>query len=252
MRFALLIFMALTFGVSAADLTPAFEAANKFYEEGKYPDAIAAYDKLLETGNSSAALYFNRGNAYLKLGQLGRAIASYRSARLFAPRDPDLRANLQLARSQARGGTPYHLPRWRAWLGMVTLNEWTVLFVAAVWLLFLLLALTQWRRGLSESLRKYIYAVSAAGLCLGICFVLSLNADYLGKTAIITTGEAEVRNGPLDESPTLYKVRDGIELGVLDRLGEWLQVVDSANRIGWLRKNQVLIFEPGPARKDKS
>src|SRR6185436_15071392 len=73
MRYALLLFMAFTLGLRAADLTPAFEAANKLYEEGKYPDAIAAYDKLLETGNASAALYFNRGNAFLKLGQLGRA-----------------------------------------------------------------------------------------------------------------------------------------------------------------------------------
>jgi tetratricopeptide (TPR) repeat protein len=248
----LLAFIFSSVSVPAADLSAPFESANKLYEEGKYADAIAAYDKLLGTGAASAALYFNRGNAYFKLGQLGRAIDSYRHARQFAPRDPDLRANLQVARTHARGGAPYHTERWRAWLGMLTLNEWTVLAAAVFWLLFLLLALGQWRKELARSLRKFIVAAIVAVLFLGACFAASFTADYLTQSAIVVAGESEVRNGPLDESPALYKVRDGIELNVLDRLGDWLQVVDSAQRIGWLRQDQVLVFEPAGSRRQKS
>ncbi len=82
---------------------PDFDAANKLYEEGKYADAANAYDKLLTNGTVSEAIYFNRGNAWFKAGQVGRAIASYRQARLLAPRDSALRANLQLGEDAARG-----------------------------------------------------------------------------------------------------------------------------------------------------
>src|SRR4051794_22052104 len=58
----------------AADDASDFEQANKFYEQGKYADAISAYDKLLQNGKASEAIYFNRGNAYFKTGELGRAI----------------------------------------------------------------------------------------------------------------------------------------------------------------------------------
>jgi tetratricopeptide (TPR) repeat protein len=250
-RLLILAFTVLTLRTEAADLSAPFEEANKLYEEGKFAEAIAAYDKLLATGSASDALYFNRGNAYFKLGQLGRAIDSYRHGRQLAPRDADLRANLQLARTHARGGAPYQTDRWRSWIGVLSLDEWTELVAVAFWLLSLFLALGQWRRQLSPALRKYIIVAVLFLLVSGICFATALSADHLTQSAVVIVGESEVRNGPLDESPALYKVRDGIELNVLDRLGDWLQVVDSAQRIGWLRKDQVLPFETTAMRKEK-
>ena len=247
----LAIFLA-ALNLRAADLAPGFESANKLYEEGNYTAALAGYDKLLETGSASEALYFNRGNALFKLGQVGRAIASYRVAQRLAPRDPALRANLQFARTSARGGSPYHRERWRIWLESLSLNEWTLLTAAAVWLLFILLALYQWRPALRPALRNYFLFVCATVIALGVCFGIVLNENCFAQTAIVITGEADVRNGPLEESQSLYKVRDGIEVEVLDRQNDWLQVVDSAQRVGWLRRDQVLLFEPTAASKEKS
>ena len=127
----------------------AFESANKLYEEGKFAEAASAYEKVLQGGQTSAALCFNLGNAFFKSGQIGRAIAAYRQAERLAPRDPDLRANLQFARNQTQGPT-LAPSRWQRWLGRLTLNEWTVLAAAAVWLWLLLLAVLQWRPRLSR------------------------------------------------------------------------------------------------------
>src|SRR5260370_37357083 len=247
----LAIFLA-ALNLRAADLASGFESANKIYEEGNYAAAVAAYDKLIESGSASEALYFNRGNALFKLGQVGRAIASYRVAQRLAPRDPALRANLQFARTSARGGSPYHRKRWRCWLEGLSLNEWPLLTTAAVWLLFILLALHQWRPALRPALRNYLLFVCATVIVLGVCFGIVLNENCFAQTAIVITGEADVRNGPLEESQSLYKVRDGIEVEVLDRQNDWLQVVDSAQRVGWLRRDQVLLFEPTAASKEKS
>src|SRR5947208_2144848 len=93
-----LLLLLVALPLRAVDLSAGFEQANKLYEEGKYAAAVDAYTKLLESGSGSEALYFNRGNALFKLGQVGRAIASYRLAEKISPRDPDLRANLQFAR----------------------------------------------------------------------------------------------------------------------------------------------------------
>lgn len=241
-----------TFNVRASDPATAFEQANKFYEEGKYADASSAYDKLLAAGDVSEPLYFNRGNALFKMGQIGRAIASYRQAQQLAPRDSELRANLQFARTRARGGSPYQADRWRGWTTVLTVNEWTVLTAGAVWLLFVLLALGQWRPELKRKLRSYVMATSLAVVALGICFGIVLNKNFLTQSAIVVVGEAEVRNGPLDESPTIYKVRDGMELNVIDEKDGWLQVVDAADRAGWLRRDQVLVFEPLTPQISKS
>ena len=240
----LLAFVLIAFGSRAVDVTTGFDAANKLYEQGKFAEALAGYDTLLAQGGVSAAVWFNRGNALVKLGRLGQAVASYREAQWLAPRDRDVRANLQLARTRARGGTPYPVERWRDWLGSLSLDAWCLLAAGALWVMFLLLAAVQWRRELAPKLRQYIYGAAAAVAVLGLCLAVELNVNYFARSAIIAVGEAEVRNGPLDESPSLYKVRDGVELNVIGQKDNWLQVIDAAQRVGWVRRDQVLIFDP--------
>ena len=63
---------------------------------------------------------FQLGNAHFKSGQLGRAIAAYRQAEELAPRDPDLRANVQFTQS---GGRPSHV-FVAAKLGTFSATEW--------------------------------------------------------------------------------------------------------------------------------
>ena len=132
----LLLLGAMT--LRAEPVPDAFTQANKLYEEGKYTQAAAAYEKITRAGAVSPALYFNLGNACLKAGQIGRAVCAYRQAETLAPRDPDIRANLQIARNQAGDNNPA-LPgnRWTRWIGRLTLNEWTLAASAAAALFFL-------------------------------------------------------------------------------------------------------------------
>jgi Flp pilus assembly protein TadD len=104
------ILIALLLGLSAvaataADAATGFEAANRQYEKGDFAGAAKAYAALLDQGQHSSAVLFNLGNAHFKAGQLGAAIAAYRRAEALAPRDPDIRANLQFAREKVAGDT---------------------------------------------------------------------------------------------------------------------------------------------------
>ncbi len=231
-----------------ADLsTNAFESANKLYEEGKFAEAASAYQKLAQSGQASAALYFNLGNAFFKSSQIGRAIAAYRQAEQITPRDPDLRANLQFARNQTQAPT-LSPGRWQRWLGRLTLNEWTLLAAGAVWLWFLLLAILQWRPALRPTLRGYLYGLAAVCLALSACVLFTLRETRFTRTAIVITREATVRYGPLAESPAAFTVHDGAELRVLDQKDEWLQVSAGPRRIGWLRRDQTLLHPRSTAR----
>jgi tetratricopeptide (TPR) repeat protein len=231
-----------------ADLSAAaFDAANKLYEEGKFAEAASAYEKLTQSGQASAALYFNLGNAFFKSGQIGRAIAAYREAQQVSPRDPDLRANLQFARSQTP--SPTLAPgRWQRWLGRLTLNEWTLLAAVALWLWLFLLALLQWRPALKPALRGYLYGLATIGLALSACALFTLRQTRFTRTAILVTHEATVRFGPLPESPPAFTVHDGAELEVLDQKDDWLQVSAGPSRAGWLRRDQTLL-RPRPAAR---
>src|SRR5689334_17765004 len=116
LTFALLWLMTCAWNGRAQTPLAAFDAANKLYEQGKYAEGAGAYEKILQTGTASPALYFNLGNAFFKSGQIGRAIIAYRQAQRLTPRDPDVRANLQFARNQVQGPT-LAASRWERWLG---------------------------------------------------------------------------------------------------------------------------------------
>jgi len=238
---ALLALALCPFGARADLSATAFDAANKLYEEGKFTEAASAYEKMTHSGQASAALYFNLGNAWFKSGQIGRAVGAYRQAQQLSPRDPDLRANLQFARNQTPSPT---LPpsRWQRWLGRLALNEWTVLTVGVLWLWLLLLALLQWRPALKPTARSYVFSLAVIAALLCACTAAALRNSRFIRTAIVVTREATVRYGPLAESPAAFTVHDGAELRVLDQKEEWLQVNAGPRRTGWLRRDQTILL----------
>jgi uncharacterized protein YgiM (DUF1202 family) len=231
----------------------AFDAANKLYEQGKFAEAAAAYQQLLRSAPRSETVWFNLGNAWFKAGEVGRAIAAYCEAEQLAPRDPAVRFNLQFARRKVSGGDAPAGPAWRRALGALTLNEWTMLGSAALWLWFGLLALREWRPALRPVLSGYTATSGVLLLALIGCTVLAGRLRTSKVVAVVVAPEAIVRSGPLEEAKVLHQFRDGIEVTVLDRkdfgtgdqkLG-WLQVRDAANRSGWLKGDQVTVLGAG-------
>ena len=47
-----------------------FEQGNLAYNKGDYKNAISFYEKTLEMGQHSGALYFNLGNSYYKINNI--------------------------------------------------------------------------------------------------------------------------------------------------------------------------------------
>lgn len=243
LRFFALILLPLAFCLSsfgATDPSSAFDAANKLYYGGKFSEAVAAYENILYSGQKSVALYYNLGNAYFKYGQIGKAIAVYREAEKITPRDPDIRANLQFARNQIQGPT-LALGHGQRALGKLTLNEWTLLAAAALWLCFLILALREWRPSLKRPVRLYLSGAAIATVLLFACVASSWLENRSTRTAIVISRDVPVRRGPLEESAASFTVHDGAELRVLDQNNDWFQVSSDSSRVGWLRRDQVLL-----------
>lgn len=66
-----------------------------------FEQAIALWRQVIEVdGIENGGLHYNIGNAHLMLGDVGKAIASYRRAQVFLPHDINVVQNLTYARSQ--------------------------------------------------------------------------------------------------------------------------------------------------------
>ncbi|MDB6027585.1 MAG: Aerotolerance-related exported protein [Verrucomicrobiales bacterium] len=227
----------------AENTAEVFNNANKLYEQQKYPAAAAEYEKLLQSSNLAPEIYFNLGNAYFKSGQLGRGIAAYRNAELLAPRDPNIRANLQFARNEANKKSSQSL--WTEVIHTLTLNEWAIAAAVCIWLVFGLLILSHWRTESKKLLRIWSAVIGVIGLFFVVCLGSAFRDRFLITSAVVVVQEAVVRRGPVEESQSAFTLRDGAEIFVLNRKDKWLQVVDASRRIGWLPESQVIVLNGG-------
>lgn len=238
-RIILLLWLAATCGGQAA-APPDFEEANRLYEQGKYAEAIARYENLLQGGKSSAAIWFNLGNAHFKRGELGDAIYNYRRAEALAPRDPDILANLRFARDRINGSASVQPAAWQRLAQYFTLNEVAVAAAAFFWALLLLLSVVQCRPLLRPTLRNSISAVAVL-LAVSTILVGASWASQREQTAICVR-QMTIHLGPLAESQAAYTVPDGTELRIENRRENWLQVADRSNRTGWVEAEKVKIW----------
>ena len=254
-RFAVVVAVLLTAcGLHAAplaDFARAFEDANRLYEQGKFADAAAAYEALIKAGHASAGVYYNLGNAWFKAGQNGRAIAGYRQALRLTPRDPNVRFNLQFVRQKISGDERDHRTRWERLFGNVTINEWTMLTVAAYWLLCLLLAGRELRPSARRTLRPYAIGAGLATLVFGSFLGLASYKADRTNDAVVVVPNAVVRRSPLEESAVSYQLPDGSEVSVIDakesivgdRKQLWLQV-QGHRGVGWVQRGDVILLRP--------
>src|SRR6266496_6146874 len=76
------------------------QQAETAYLKGDFQLAANLYRQLIDQGVKRNEVYFDLGNAYYQLHDLGRALINYRRAEVIAPRDEALRLNLARVRVQ--------------------------------------------------------------------------------------------------------------------------------------------------------
>ena len=245
MKHRLSILFAIVCGgkILAADAASDFSSANELYARGKFAEAAAIYENILQTGGQSPSLLFNYGNAEFKAGHLGKAIVAYRQAELLSPRDAELRANLAFVRSQAQGAT-FRESQWQKWIGFLSLNEGAMLAAVLFWAMFALFIVRQVRPALAPKLRTVTRFAVALTICSGVVLVWQTANHFNSAVAVVTVSEAAALSGPFDDAQREFTARDGAELKVLDRHDDWVQVADGAGKFGWLSRKQVEVL-PG-------
>ncbi len=215
----------------------AFVNANAAYETGRFPEAIVLYQRPQNSGFENGHLYYNLGNAYLRNGELGHAVASYRRSLSFMPRDQDARANLHFARKSAKDAIAPPEPGAVArtlffWHYSLSRSELATLIVVLNLILWAVLILRIYRRG-SETLRWVV---------IGLLLVLSTTGTSLAvrhlrpqQVAVIVPQEVRVRSGTNVTALVLFKLHAGTEVRVVDRREQALRIaLPEAGRGGWI------------------
>ena len=228
----------------AADL---MTEANSRYERGEYAEAAQQYEALVDMGYKDAAIYYNLGSTYFEMGDLGRAILNYLRAQELSPRDPDILANLDLARARTvdRIGAErdslvesvsYFGRRW------VTPNELGA-FSLLLWAMTGLGigALLVYRRIPLRAFVRTGAAVSAVAMLVSLLLLLSmLYANPYDHTGVVTAEAVEVVSGPGPQFVKEFTLRSGAEVRLVDSRQGWLRVSLPGGELqGWAPSHAI-------------
>ncbi|MCH9009092.1 MAG: hypothetical protein IIC21_00525 [Chloroflexi bacterium] len=221
--------------------------ANQLYEDAEYVESANAYQQLVGQGYTNVRLYHNLGNAYYKRGELGRALVNYLRAQRLSPRDADVKANLELARSQTVEKLDLKRAPLFTRLSLVTVpwmtfNETALATVAAWYLLAITFAALVLMRG--KGPRKAVFSLVLVFLLMfgtvSIIFGSRSYAVATGERGVIVMKSTEFSSGPGTSYKRLSTLHEGAEARVLTRRGSWTKIeLFDAGRQGWVEARAV-------------
>ena len=221
----------------AADDLP-FTRANQAYSEGRFQEAVEAYQKVVQSGPWSANLFYNLGNAWFRLGDFGQAILNYERARALDPHHPEASANLRLARDEARA-LELRKDRLERYLAIATPKQYAIAASVAFWvMLFVLTRLVLSRR--RSAGQSALVALAMLVCALSIFALYTLENGTQGRAlAIVTAKDIEARLATADSASSILTLPAGSEIRVLSERGEWVYAALPNDQRGWIPARAV-------------
>jgi hypothetical protein len=188
------------------------------------PDQPAAY---------SAAAFYNLGNAYAREGKPALSVLNYERARLLAPQDPDIRANLQHERDLS--SLPAASKGWEGNFRIMSPN-------ATYWFGLAGLVMAG-ASGILLALRKVPRVVAGAALGAGLLMVAYTLMDAAAVTRVmheaVVMQSTPAGASPIGNAEALFTLSPATVVQVQDAHGDFLLVRDGQGSTGWVPRSHV-------------
>jgi tetratricopeptide (TPR) repeat protein len=208
-----------------------FAKANTEFAAGNFKAAIADYQAVVGSGEWSANLFYDLGNAYFRHGDFGRAILNYDRALRLDRHHPEADANLRIAHDQAHSLelAPSALDRY---LNFGTANFFAVVAAIFFWLTIILLILRPGR------VLWAIAGVFLAAICGFAAYRLE-NGTQGQDLAIVIAENAEARVATVDSARSVLALPAGSQVVILQERGDWNYAALPNDQRGWIAANAV-------------
>ncbi len=227
---------------------------NKAYRDGNFDAAVKAYEDAIAAGANDYRVFYNLGNAYFRLGMVGKAVLSYERARYLAPRNKDVLNNLNFVKStsvdvvredETNGnlGDIYEntaLGFIYSFLRKISFSELS--FVAAALSIPGTIFLVLWILVRGRA-RRWFFAATVVfwGLLILILIPYAMKCGHIWETdlAIVTAPSAEIRSAPSKKSQLKYTFREGMEVAICGAREGWTHVMLKNGEDGWVKADLI-------------
>jgi len=227
-----------------------FEQATEAYNTGDFDKAVNYYNKILENGKHSSAVYYNLGNAYYKLNKIAESIYFYEKALLLSPNDQEVRTNLSYAQNMTIDAIDT-MPEtglskmYKNITDKLTFDQWAYVAIGFM-ILFVLLYILFYNSDYSTRKRfAFIGSLLALFFCLiSVLFAFIQRSDFdQYQPAIVFAEESIIKSEPNATSEQVFLIHAGTKVNVLDELNTWNKIRLADGKTGWIQKNELKLLK---------
>jgi tetratricopeptide (TPR) repeat protein len=210
-----------------------FAKANQDYAQNNFKEAISGFETLVRSGQWSANVFYNLGNAYFRAGDFGRAILNYERALALERHHPEATANLQIARDEARA-----LEMQQSWperyLQIASINQYVITAAVAFWVgLFCVVGLIFARRRSAAIIALLVFSLLV--FVISILAIYELDHGSKGRSLAIVIGkDVQARLATADTANSVLALPPGSEVKILSTRGDWVYAALPNNLRGWI------------------
>jgi hypothetical protein len=256
-QFFLLALISTASGAPAAEESAEtlFVRANESFQKGvnsSGPEAAAGiteaaslYEAIIrEKRIRNGFIYYNLGNCYFHLGQIGKAIVNYRRAENLIPNYSDLKRNLKSARAQRLDNIQKDQIRSISrtlffWHFLMSLHAKVIAFsvlFSLVWLLLLV------RLFLDKPMLKWgVSLLLLFSLVFGGSAAIDVYRARSLRFGVIVRESTAPRKGPGESYSFSFKegLHEGTEFRLMDQQDTWLQIALENGALCWVDSRDV-------------
>lgn len=220
-----------------------FHSSVEKYRNGDYEKALSGFIKITQQ-NSSADIYYNIGNCYMKTGDLGKAVAAYLSARKRDAKDADIKHNLDFALTKTKDQFTLNDISGvgdliQSFIGGINIRKLQILYI----FLLLIFSFTVLRSFfLTKSFREVFWIISF--LMILMSFILYQRVKMWNiETGVADSEEVVVRYGPGHSETEAFRIHEGAFFQIHNRNSNWLQISILNGKTGWVLSEDVVIVK---------
>jgi tetratricopeptide (TPR) repeat protein len=205
-----------------------------------FQKAVLSYERIVREGDvRNGKIFYNIGNIYFRMGDVGRAILNYRKAEEFIPGDMNLQQNLGYARSRCEDKIEAKpeaqvlraLFFWHYDLSLVNRARLFVLFFNLIWVSAAVLLL-----------RKRIWLRNVMAVCAFVSLLLAVSVGVAAfqqstsRSGVILEKEIIARKGDSTTYEPSFKepLHTGTEFKLIEHRTGWYYIELADRRRCWV------------------
>ena len=239
--------------ISAEEISRLFHEANNLFAQGNklslsdpekakslYKKSILRFERINNAGGiENGKLYYNIGNIYFRVKDIGRAILNYRKAEQYIGDDINLQKNLEFARNTRKDQIEVKqetkiLKTIFFWHYDLSAKTRLILFAISFGMLWFFVAI---RIFIKKSFLKWAICITVS---LSVLFTGSLLIEYINfqksVPGVVISQEVIARKGNSESYEKSFRepLHAGTEFTILENRGNWFRVELPDARTCWL------------------